>query len=280
MRQNLWVFAAVAACSCGLAAPDRGTVLSPGVGHAVFEARSNATDLVDVRVVYPANDDGTAQAGPFPAVIFVQGGLVETGRYLWQAEALARAGYGVALPEHPLDLAIMSAENGAAARRLLVDPPARSVLSGLVDSSRIGAAGHSLGGVVATKVALLGGFKALVLEASYPDEADRAAVAALTIPSLSLAGRADCSAKLADVTARWELLPSPTALVVLDGVTHYQFTDSDREDAKRSCTGGTLEDAHARIVGALTAFLETALVRPAVGEPALRGVEGAEVTAR
>ena len=280
MHQNLWVYAAVAACGCGLAAPERGTLLGPGVGHAVFEARSNATELVDVRVVYPANEDGTAQAGPFPALIFVQGGLVETGRYLWQAEALARAGIVVALPEHPLDLAIMSAENGAAARRLLVDPPARSVLSGLVSSSRIAVGGHSLGGVIATKLALGGGYRALVLEASYPDPADAAAVAGLSIPSLSLAGRADCSAKLATVAEKWQLLPPPTALVVLDGVTHYQFTDSDAEDVKRKCSGGSLDDAHAHIHEALRAFLDTAFVRPAVGEAALKAVAGAEVTTR
>ncbi len=60
----------------------------------------------------------------------------------------------------------------------------------------------------------------------------------LGMPSLSLAGRLDCSAKLEDVRAGFEKLPSPSALVVLDGVTHYQFTASEQPDSRSRLHAG------------------------------------------
>jgi hypothetical protein len=62
------------------------------------------------------------------------------------------------------------------------------------------------------------------------------------------------------VKSGWALLSSPTALLVLAGVTHYQFTDSQAEDLKRSCPpDGPIDDAHARIATALGAFFDHAL---------------------
>ncbi len=271
----------VVLAGCGLAQPRVGQGVSPGVAEAVFEHRAFGTDLVRTRVIFPANDDGTPRAGPFPAVVFIQGGLVPEGRYRWWAEELARAGYVVALPAHDLSLAIFTIDTGAEARALLVEPPS-SLLSGLVDPRRIAVAGHSLGGVVAAKLVLQGGFQALLLEASLPDAPDEAALGHLPWPSLSLAGKNDCSAKLASVTAGSRTLASPTVLVVLDGVTHYQFTDSDREDVAKGCASGVdLQTAHQRIAAASRAFLDAALgPSPSVGAARLREVPGAEVTVR
>lgn len=245
--------------ACGPAGP---TVLSPGVAETVFEHRVHATDLVRTHVVYPADDTGAPRAGARPAVVFIHGGLVPAERYVWWAEALAKEGFVVALPEHPLQLALFDVDRGSAARDLIIQ-------RGLADPRRIAVAGHSLGGVVAAKLALQGGFSSLILEASLPDGPDAEPLGHLHIPSLSLAGRNDCSASLASVTEGWKALASPTTLAVLDGVTHYQFTDSDAEDQARGCAAGVpLADAHGRITAAVLAFL--------TGAP----VPGSEVTTR
>ena len=267
--------------ACGLSAPSTGELVTDGVGRAVFEVRTHGTDLVKLAVLFPASAEGTALGTSRPALVFIQGGFVAARRYEWQAQALARAGYVVVLPENQLELAFFSIDYGEAARGLLLMPPTGSLLEGLVDPQRIAVGGHSLGSVVALKLALQGGFAAVVLEAGFPDSADAAKVAAFSRPSLSLAGALDCSAKLPVVRTGWEGLPAPTALAVLEGVTHYQFTDSDTEDRRRKCVPeAELADAHQRITGLVLAFLDAALGEGGVGEAALRLVPGASVEVR
>lgn len=268
-------------CGCGLAEPRAGTRVSDGVAQATFEVRLRHTDLRKVTVLFPADDRGAPVGAGRPGLVLVQGGFVKAARYQWLAEHLAREGYVVALPEHLLDLAFFEVDNGRAAQALLTAPEPGSLLDGLVDPGRLAVGGHSLGGVVAVKLALAGGFKALLLEASFPDAADQAALPGLEAATLSLAGRADCSAALEKVTQGAALFPSPTALVVLDGVTHYQFTDSDAEDQARGCPSGVpLETAHDRIAAAALAFLGAALDGGGTGADALGRIDGVEVTAR
>lgn len=274
----LWLGAA-----CAPAAPVRGELLSPGVAQATFETRARHTDLVRVQVLFPADDSGRpAVAGTAgPGVVFIQGGAVPVARYRWQAEVLARAGFTVAMPEHALNLAFFEIENGLAALELLRSGPKGSLLDGRVDPDSIALAGHSLGGVVAAKVALAGDAAALVLEASYPDGADVQRLSRWERPSLSLAGRLDCSAKLEQTSEGAALLRSPTAFVVLDGVTHYQFTDSQREDVERGCLPELpLEEAHARVGQALVTFLSASLRGEGVDAEGLDALPGAEVTVR
>jgi dienelactone hydrolase len=266
---------------CGLAAPREGRLVSEGVGRAVFETRNAGTDLIAVTVLYPATEAGGLRGRALPAVVFVQGGFVATSRYEWQAVELARAGYVVALAENALQLAFFSVDSGEAARRLLATPPPGSLLEGAVDPERIAVAGHSLGSVVALKLALNGKFKAVALQAGFPDPADDAKLPTFDKPSLSLAGELDCSAKLDGVRSGWEELPSPSALVVLSGVTHFQFTVTQDDDEQRGCPPSTsLDDAHARIVAVLRAFLDAALTDGSVGEASLRQVPGATVEVR
>lgn len=266
---------------CGLASPAVGEVVSPGVARASFERRANGTDLVPITVYFPADERGAPRAGPLPGVVFIQGGFVSTGRYSWQGIALAEAGYVVAMPDNALQLAFFTVDYGQAARALLASPPRGSLLEGLVDPQRIAVAGHSLGSVVALKLALEGNFAAVVLQAGFPDGADLPKLPAFTTPSLSLAGELDCSAKLPDVRAGWESLPSPTALTVLTGVTHFEFTDSEAEDLKRKCVPSkTLDEAHAAMRAAMVGFLDAALREGSVGEPALRAIDGATVEVR
>lgn len=280
MRPALLLLA-LASTACGLAAPRAGTPVTADVARAVFEVRASGTDLVPTTVLYPAHADGTPRPGPHPAVVFIQGGFVATGRYEWLAEQLAQRGFVVALPENLLGLAFFSVDFGQAARRLLAEPPPGSLLEGLVDPARVAVAGHSLGSVVATKLALSGGFAAVALQAGYPDGADVPRLPGLGVPSLSLAGAGDCQAKEAPVREGWARLPGPSALVVLEGVSHFQFTRDDAEDVRRGCPpAAALGDAHARIVQAMTAFLDDALRGGGVGEAGLRAVPGATVEVR
>jgi Alpha/beta hydrolase family len=269
---------------CGLAEPTRGTPITATVASALFEVRANKTDVVPITVVFPATADGAPDLGTGPrrGVVFIQGGLVGPERYVWQAVELAKHGYVVALPQHPLDLAFFSIDNGLAAQRLLADPPPRSLLEGLVDGNLLGVGGHSLGGVVAVKLALAGGFRALQVQASFPDGADTAKLPTLAMPSQSIVGSNDCSAKFEPVKAGWESLPAPSALVVVKGGTHYQWTDSEAEDLKRGCAAGvSLEEAHADYALATVSFFDAALSDSAsLGVGALAGNAAFEVTTR
>ena len=138
--------------------------------------------------------------------------------------------------------------------------------------------GHGLGSVVTMKLALAGGYNAAILEAGYPDTGDLASLPGLRgMPTLSLAGSSDCSAKLADVQKGWGSLAPPSALVVLDGVTHYQFTDSQAEDEAKCAPTAKLEDAHAEMEQAMISFLSAALTDAGVNGPELELVPNATV---
>lgn len=269
------------AVGCGRPPVDRGQVVADGVARAALEVRANGTDLLPVTVLFPADGDGRPSARGVPALVYVQGGAVMPSRYEGRLTQLVARGYVVALPRHPLDLAFFGIDHGAATRRALLTPEPGSFLEGLVDAQRVAVGGHSLGGVVAMKLALAGGFQAVVVEASFPDPADDAKLASSTTPSLFLAAKKDCQAKEAQVRAGWDKTPSPTALVVLEGVTHFQFSDSDAEDVKRGCPPDTgLETAHARITAALDTFLSAALTGGSVGGAGLATLAGAEVSVR
>lgn len=267
--------------ACGLPAPRNGELVTQSVARARFEVRAGGTDLVPVTVYFRAAPDGRPEPGPKPGLVLIQGGFVETRRYSWLAAALADEGFVVAVPENELMLAFFSVGAGEAARELLVAPPKGSLLEGLVDGERLGVTGHSLGSVVALKLALQGNFDAVALQAGFPDPADEAQLPGFTKPSLSLAGEQDCSAKLDGVREGWAKLSAPTALVVLPGVTHFQFTNEDDEDVQRGCPPTrSLDEAHADMRQALAAFFRAALQDGTVGEPGLRAVRGAQVEVR
>lgn len=279
------VATALVLMACNPSGEERPLVTN-GVARLDWKVRANGTDLVPLTIVYPSDAEGRPAGSSLPAVVLIQGGAVTAARYGWQAVELARLGYVVAQPTHPNDLAFFGIDFGQVARRALVDPELSggtgSLLTGVVDPQRIAVGGHSLGGVVSVKLALGGGFKAAIVQASFPDPADDAKLATLGVPTLSLAGQLDCQAKEAQVREGWQKLPSPSALVVLEGVTHFQFTDSDAEDLRRSCTPSTtLDVAHQRILSAMSVFLAGALGTAAgVDEPALRRLEGAAVEVR
>lgn len=243
--------------ACEADSPERGEVVSAGVAHATFGARSGGFEPFDVVVAFPAEADGTplrADAAR-PGVVLVPGGLVDRDRYLWLADALALRGYVVAVPEASYELALLDEGRIDDTRALLRS--GRGLLRKLV-GEKVAVMGHSLGAVVAADQALEGQWSALVLLAGYAQEGTKW-VGARSIPSLTLAGKKDCSAALATVEAGWARLPSPAFFTTLEGVTHYQFTDSQAEDEPDCAPAIPIETAHSRIAVQVGDFLDGAL---------------------
>ncbi len=268
-RLALMGMVSVVLLGCPLEAPS-----SAEGSRATFEVRARHTDLVKVEVFLPQR----FEEGRGPALVLLQGGAVPIEDYAWLAERLAARGIVVAMPAHPLNMAIFAVGNAEAARGLLVHPPEGSVLDGRVDPERIAVGGHSLGGVVASKGAVDEDFSALVLLASYPDGADEKEVRAHRRPVLSFAAEQDCQARLTDVRDGLALFGGPRVLAVLEGAGHFQFTRNGEEDARRGCpTDLPLEDAHARIESVLSRFLDAAWTPGADVSASVRGVEGVRV---
>ncbi|MFO8034303.1 MAG: hypothetical protein R6U88_03955 [Candidatus Bipolaricaulota bacterium] len=98
-----------------------------------------------------------ADAGAAPLVVFSHGFLLEGSDYQSYGLHLASNGLAVALPTYRMTL--LDADHGrlAVQLQLVVDHLAREAdggsLSGLVDASRLGLAGHSLGGKLSFMVA-------------------------------------------------------------------------------------------------------------------------------
>jgi len=123
-------------------------------------------------VLYPTNGASgagadtrdAAAAGPFPLIVFSHGRGAQPDTYAGFLDAFVRDGYVVALPEFPLS----SGRGGSAADYVnqpadvsfVIDELTRlsndgdSWFAGRLDRDRIGAAGHSLGGLNTLALAL------------------------------------------------------------------------------------------------------------------------------
>ncbi len=262
-----------------------------GAARVTLHANVRVDQALDIEVTYPSNAGGElvrASRAPWPAVVFVQGGLVSASRYRWIASHLATRGYVVAVPTHIADLAFFETDNAVLALRALQHAATGTgTLAGCVATSAAhpGAAvmGHSLGGVVAVREWLAGSFDAVALLASFPAEGDplhgRAGA-----PVLSLVGQNDTRKSPAQAYVDGFLRFDPPRLFArIDGMNHYQWTDdataeelaSDgaqgrsnaavRRDALRILDlwlDATLKnDATAREALAATSFPGTTLVR-------------------
>jgi dienelactone hydrolase len=184
-------------------------------------------------------------AGPLPAVVVVQGGLVPIERYRWLGAQLAQRGAIVAMPTHPFDLPIFAIDHATRAlfglRGASNDETDR--LAGLVGTPAI-VCGHSLGGVVAAKAWRSSvAFQSLALFASYPEESDDFAGRGGRV--LSMVGGADQKATLDDVVKGAAAFDA-AQVVVVDGMTHYQWTDDATDDEIASDSEPTLSDEAVR----------------------------------
>lgn len=222
---------------------------------AVLERRSvqvRVTERLRVDVVRPAEGQG-----PWPGVLFVQGGLVTPERYHWLGAHLATRGYAVAYPHHDLDLAITEVDDGVLALDALRDED-----PDLFTDAPVAALGHSLGGVVAAwSWAGHDEIGALGLLASYPAGEgsidDRPGT-----PVLAVAGTADGSALAADVRAGFDRFREPRLFAAIEGLTHYAWTDdpTDGERAKDGEPGRPLAELRADARRVVDAWLDEALL--------------------
>jgi pimeloyl-ACP methyl ester carboxylesterase len=238
------------------------------VASRSLTVKARGTDLVTVDLYAPAT---AVEAGPqqLPGLVLCPGGLVEPRRYAWLARRLAGRGFAVAIPHFPSNLGFFAIDNAQVARRVLTQGLSAADQPAL--AQRVAVAGHSLGAVVAAAVATDGGFAGLALLAGYPAEGDP--VESLRIPALSLVAGDDCSATRAAVRGGWLRLPPGSLWALVDGMSHYGFTDSLAEDDKAACAHPLpLDQAHDRAGQLLEAFLRRALSDPAVPLPQLPGV--------
>ena len=149
---------------------------------------------------------------PTTGFIFYPGGKVEPAAYARSAQAIAEAGYLVAIVPMPLNLAVLNA-NGADA--VIEDHPG-------IEHWVIG--GHSLGGAMAGQYADQhpDAVDGLVLWAAYPngDLSDQPDLA-----TLSVYGSLDAGAERFTSEETRATLPAGTTFVTVEGGNHEQMGD-------------------------------------------------------
>lgn len=227
------------------------------IGWRHIDVKARGVDVVPVFVAAPWNGQGPATGSA--GIVLVPGGRVDPARYEWLAKALARSGRSVVIPSFPLDFALLSTPDVQVARRVLVEGHAPSATPPLATGRTI-AMGHSLGGVVAAGAVQKHDYDALVLLASYPASADDA----FAVPVLSIVGDLDCDVSVEEARHGLATPGGPRLLAVVEGLTHYGFTNSLNDDRSSGCAPGlSLEEGHARILTLIESFLSGALQVPA-----------------
>lgn len=188
-------------------------------------------DILTVTMTDTYRDVPSSTDGPFPLVLFSHG----FGSFRLDASALVRGmaswGFVVAAPDH-VERGRAALVTGQVVRdpdrdvQVLLDTidlvgSAGGVLSGLTDTDRVGAVGHSAGG------------RAVLTALSEPEidvavgwaAAGRADVPAPEKPSMNIAALVDVLVPVEEVRATYAGMAPPKRLVVIDGAGHNSFTD-------------------------------------------------------
>jgi fermentation-respiration switch protein FrsA (DUF1100 family) len=199
------------------------TILYPALGPAAPVGQPNA----------PPDTAG----GPFPLVVFAHGSSAAPADFSALLGSWASAGYVVAAPEFPLTGAHAPANsqisdyvNQPRDVSFVIDQMLRSPpppLAGLVDARRIGAAGHSLGGVTTMALAfnsccLDRRVKAVVVMEGVPLPFAGSTYfgRVASPPVLFLQGSADQTVVPATSVSLFNQARPPKALVTIVGGTH------------------------------------------------------------
>jgi hypothetical protein len=161
----------------------------------------------------PRASDGVARAG----VIFFPGALVDPVAYAPVVRPVAEAGHTVVLVE----LTRRGVLGGADDPRVIES--ARAAMRAHSDVRAWAVAGHSRGGVVASRMAHQhpGEVRGLALiGTSHPRDFS---LAELRAPVVKVLGSRDCVAEVEKSDANRHLLPSSTRWLVIEGANHSQF---------------------------------------------------------
>ena len=261
----------VTATACGgddpvhLLAPEA----TPGdFGVAVLERdfRVRVDDRVRTQIYLPTTDTETLADGPFPVVLFLEGGAVTTDQYAWIATHIASQGYLVVMPEHFANLAIFSIGNGADVVEALDRASQRDgdPLFGRVDPTPAVVMGHSLGGVIAIKTWLdrRERFSQLVLLQSRPDTADTDRLAEATFEPgevFAIGGSEDLRITPELIAEELARFSAPVPLAIIDGQNHFQLVDGSTPGQAARDGAATIDDAtgRARLLALLDLILQS-----------------------
>jgi pimeloyl-ACP methyl ester carboxylesterase len=150
-------------------------------------------------------------------LLFFPGGLVEAAAYAPLTRAAAEAGFPAILVQLPR----RGAFGGADDPRVLAR--ARTAIAGLRQVATWVVAGHSRGGVIASRFARDGGLSLsglVLIGTSHPRDFS---LANLTMPVVKILGTRDCVAEVEKSEANRHLLPPTTRWITIDGANHSQF---------------------------------------------------------
>lgn len=174
----------------------------------------------DAAVTVTRGDGSWSFAPRTPAaagLIFFPGGLVDPVAYAPLTHAIAAAGYPSVLVQVPMRGAFGGADSPAVLSRALLAARSHSQVRAWV------IAGHSRGGVIASKVAR-DGFPSLaglvLIGTSHPRDFS---LAALTVPVTRIYGTHDTIASMEKLERTRGNLPAATRMVRIDGGNHSQF---------------------------------------------------------
>lgn len=175
-------------------------------------------------------------AGPFPLVVFSHGLKSEPAAYATVLRAWARAGFVVAAPAYPhtsyrikdfdpVDVLNQPADASEVITRMLALNASDRALRGRIDGSRIGAAGHSAGGV--TTIGMFSGVRDERLDAGIVLSGRRVLPTPFTgpaAPMLFVHGKRDRTVSYADGLAAYRAVPWPRAMMTVTEGGHVAIT--------------------------------------------------------
>jgi fermentation-respiration switch protein FrsA (DUF1100 family) len=183
-------------------------------------------------VWYPADGDG-----PFPLVLFSHGLTSEPSAYAVVLKAWARAGFIVAAPAYPhtsyrvkkldpLDIVNQPADASEVITRMLaLNDKDGDPFRGKIDTARVGAAGHSAGGI--TTVGMFSGNRDDRLKAGIV-LAGRLGLPVpfygSPAPMLFVHGKLDQTVKYAEGLAAFDAVPWPKAMMTVTKGGHVAIT--------------------------------------------------------
>jgi fermentation-respiration switch protein FrsA (DUF1100 family) len=235
------VSAPSAAPSAAASAPSAGAPTTPpartapatrfAIEERTFRFSRGRARPLPTTVWYPAG--GT---GPFPLIVFSHGLTSEPAAYATVLRAWARAGFVVAAPAYPhtsyrardfdaVDVLNQPADASEVITRMLALNTSGGDLRGRIDATRVGAAGHSAGGI--TTIGMFSGVRDERLDAGIVLSGRRVLPTPFTgpaAPMLFVHGKRDRTVPYADGLAAFRAVPWPRAMMAVTEGGHVAIT--------------------------------------------------------